>query len=33
MGLVMQALSARPASREELQQLRKLLDGMEGDRS
>jgi len=33
MGLVMQALSARPASREELQQLRKLLDGVEGDRS
>jgi BlaI family transcriptional regulator, penicillinase repressor len=33
MGLVMQALSARPASREELRQLRELLDGMEGDRS
>jgi BlaI family penicillinase repressor len=33
MNLVMQALSARPASREELQQLRELLDGMEGDRS
>jgi len=33
MGLVMQALSARPASAEELQQLRALLDEMEGDRS
>jgi predicted transcriptional regulator len=33
MSLVMQALSARPASRDELQQLRELLDGMEGDRS
>ena len=33
MNLVMQALSARPASRDELQQLRELLDGMEGDRS
>jgi hypothetical protein len=29
----MQALSARPASREELQQLRELIDDMEGDRS
>jgi BlaI family penicillinase repressor len=33
MNLVMQALSARPASRDELQQLRELLDGLEGDRS
>ncbi len=33
MNLVMQALSARPASRDELQQLRELLDGMEGDQS
>ena len=33
MNLVMQALSARPASRDELRQLRELLDGMEGDRS
>ena len=33
MNLVMQALSARPASREELQQLRELIDGLEGDRS
>ena len=33
MGLVMQALSARPASPEELQQLRAMLDEMEGERS
>jgi predicted transcriptional regulator len=33
MGLVMQALSARPASPEELQQLRALLDELEGERS
>jgi BlaI family transcriptional regulator, penicillinase repressor len=33
MGLVMQALSARPASSEELQQLRAMIDEMEGDRS
>jgi predicted transcriptional regulator len=32
MGLVMQALSARPASAEELQQLRALIDEMEGER-
>jgi BlaI family transcriptional regulator, penicillinase repressor len=33
MGLVMQALSARPASPEELQQLRALIDELEGERS
>jgi BlaI family penicillinase repressor len=33
MGLVMQALSARPASPEELQQLRAMIDEMEGERS
>ena len=33
MSLVMQALSARPASPEELQQLRAMLDEMEGGRS
>jgi len=33
MGLVMQALSAKPASPEELRQLRALLDEMEGDGS
>jgi BlaI family transcriptional regulator, penicillinase repressor len=33
MNLVMQALSARPASPDELKQLRELLDGLEGDRS
>jgi predicted transcriptional regulator len=32
MGLVMQALSAKPATPEELRQLRALLDEMEGDR-
>ena len=30
--LVMQALSSRPASRTELEEIRKLLDTMEGDR-
>lgn len=30
--LVMQALSSRPASRTELEEIRKLLDSMEGDR-
>jgi predicted transcriptional regulator len=33
MGLVMQALSAKPATPDELRQLRALLDEMEGDRS
>ena len=33
MGLVMHALSEKPASAEELQQLRALLDEMQGDRS
>jgi predicted transcriptional regulator len=33
MNLVMQALSAKPATPEELKQLRALLDEMEGDRS
>lgn len=32
MGLVMHALSEKPASPEELQQLRTLLDEMQGDR-
>ena len=33
MGLVMHALSEKPASAAELQQLRALLDEMQGDRS
>jgi predicted transcriptional regulator len=33
MNLVMQALSAKPATAAELRQLRALLDKMEGDRS
>jgi len=33
MGLVMQALSANPATPDELRQLRALLDDMEGERS
>jgi predicted transcriptional regulator len=33
MGLVMQALHAKPATPDELRQLRALLDKMEGDRS
>jgi len=30
-GLVMRALSSRPASREELAEIRRLLDNLEGD--
>jgi BlaI family transcriptional regulator, penicillinase repressor len=33
MGLVMQALSTRPATRDELKQLRELIDGLEGGKS
>jgi predicted transcriptional regulator len=33
MSLVMQALSAKPATREEVRRLRQLLDEIEGERS
>jgi hypothetical protein len=33
MGLVMQALSAKPATADEVRKLRQLLDEIEGERS